>query len=209
MRLPKFLSALFEHGHVGVTSIADPFTKVDQEAASEVLRAAELTRRLEFPGDPPPWNNAVGLWAAESFYAACQLAVDRRVDESAGMKMLARGCPPATAAEQHYSVDLVFQYLPDLYKLARGAAPDDPLLRKLDEWALAWPLSSVGMPNNTEPDIEPILNHLSLLLCYADRIVLRRDVSRLSNSRVREAVRAQLGMHVELAPQFAEALSVE
>src|SRR5437868_36433 len=112
MRLPGFLSALFEHGHVSVTGVSDPVTKLDQYGAGEILRAAEEIRRLEFPGDAPPWNAVAGMWAAEMFYCACQATVERQLDQATIAGALTSECPAATVTERHYSVDLVFQFLP-------------------------------------------------------------------------------------------------
>jgi hypothetical protein len=42
---------------------------------------------------------------------------------------------------------------------------------------------------------------------YADRIIASRDVSRLTDARVRSAVAEALGMHTELAAEVAAALA--
>src|SRR5262249_13871359 len=106
---------------------------------------------------------------------------------------------------QHYSVDLVFQYLPDLFQLAHGAAQDDPLLEILKHWSAQWPLSSVGIADIADPQIAPLLCP-ELLPFYACRIIQRQDRSRLVHARVREEVRKQLGIHRQLAPDLRSAL---
>jgi hypothetical protein len=44
------------------------------------------------------------------------------------------------------------------------------------------------------------------LRVYVDRIIAGRDVERLDDPRVREAVRAALGMFRELAPELYDAV---
>jgi len=66
--------------------------------------------------------------------------------------------------------------------------------------ARAWPLSSVGVAGVSDVDVDPFIDHPSLRRLYADRIVERRDASRLGDPRVRAAVREAIGAHDELVP---------
>src|SRR5436309_503219 len=97
--LPRFLAALFEHGHVRVGSFSAEVSPEDWLAAREVLQQAEQARRLDFPGEPPAWNAAAGAWAAGMFYRACQLAVERNIDAATVQAALAEPCPDGPAAE--------------------------------------------------------------------------------------------------------------
>ena len=55
--------------------------------------------------------------------------------------------------------------------------------------------------------IESILEHPSLRTLYIDRIMARKDFSRLSDPRVRELVTAAIGLHEELAPDLLAAVN--
>ena len=55
-------------------------------------------------------------------------------------------CPAPITPSTHYSVDLVFRFLPEVVIFARSAAAHDPLVEHLERFAREWPLSSVGMP---------------------------------------------------------------
>ena len=101
--------------------------------------------------------------------------------------------PAAAPASLHYSVDLSFRFLPDLLRLARSEAEGDPLLRHIRQWAAAWPLSSVGIPDLELGSIEPIVEHPCLLSIYCDRIIALRDRSRLGDSRVDGALAQAVG----------------
>ncbi len=115
-------------------------------------------------------------------------------------------CPQAPPASRHVSVDLTFRFLPDLYRLAKAASEGDPLCERLRGWAGEWPLSSVGMPDVNPADINDVCEHSGLLLRYVDRIMVRRDRSRLADPRVRAAAQAAIGHFTELAGDLAAAL---
>lgn len=122
MGLQTFLIALFEHGRAPVDSLANHPTADELRAAGEVLSQAEAAHRANFPGAAPAWNPPVGLWAAWRFYVAAQLTVQRAVPVETRMADLKAECPAPISASTCYSVDLVFQFLPDLYLLATEAA---------------------------------------------------------------------------------------
>jgi hypothetical protein len=206
MGLSTFLAALFEHGRTPVDSLANTLTTDELCSASEILAAAEETCRANFPGIAPSWNALAGLWAARQFYLAAQLAVQREVDIDSRSADLKAACLVPVSASSCYSVDLVFQYLPDLYLLARRAASEDPLLAILDGWAQDWPLSSVGVRVAEPRSFEHLLGP-ELLPFYAERIISRKDVSRLTHPLVCEEVRKQLGLHKHLAPELWNALA--
>ena len=69
-------------------------------------------------------------------------------------------------------------------RLARSDAENDPLLGYLRQWAVAWPLSSVGLPEVTPGSIEPIVNHPLSANIYCDRIIARKDRSRRGDPRI-------------------------
>jgi hypothetical protein len=207
MQLPQFLDALFDSGRVTIGHDADEVSLDDRKAARLVLLKAEEVRRLEVPGEPPVWDEASGVWAAGMFFRACQFSVLRHFDAETIRQTLSATCPAeASAARRHYSVDLVFRYLPDLHTLAREASRTDPLVEILEGWGAEWPLSSVGMKNVPAPQVEPLTAEPVLLRYYAERIIARRDRTRLADPRVAEAVRAQFGMHHGLVPEIWEAL---
>ena len=71
-------------------------------------------------------------------------------------------------------------------------------------WAADWPLSSVGVPLDRPVDaaaVESIVLDRALLTLYVDRIVARKDLSRLSHPSVVEAIRGAIGIHADLGPR--------
>jgi MoxR-vWA-beta-propeller ternary system domain bpX4 len=209
MDLASFLGELFEHGRVRVPRTTPESSPGDLLAADRVLREAEHVRRLEFPGSPPDWHAESAGWSAEMFYRACQLAAQRDAAPALLKSALGAPCPNAPPASRHYSVDLVFRFLPDLYKLASGVAKEDPLLAILDGWAMDWPLSSVGVKVSATLSLDALLADAGLFRWYVQRIIARRDVARMTHPAVFDGVRAALGSHIDLAPELAACLAAQ
>src|SRR6185437_12009000 len=108
-----------------------------------------------------------------------------------------------------YSADLAFCFLPDLIKLARGIAEEDPLVTGILALAKNFPLSSVGVAGISDMNIDAFIAHPTLRRLYADRIIEREDHSRLGHPAAREAVREALGAFPELAPKLAAMIGAE
>jgi hypothetical protein len=135
------------------------------------------------------------------------LAVYRDLDAGAIDELLGQACPAAEAASRHWSVDAVFRFLPDLVRHASTASPGDPLVVRLRQWAAEWPLSSVGIAGVTPQREDEIALHAGFLQCYVDRILNRKDWSRLAHPAVRAAVDRSLGGHRSLFPEAAQRLT--
>ena len=139
-------------------------------------------------------------------YAISQTLVFRDIDGEAIERRFARPCPGAPSPSRCYSVDLTFQYLPDVFSIARRSAPGDPLVDRIRQTAREWPLSSVGVPAIGEVSTDAFWDSRSLRQLYIDRILARQDRSRLSTDPVRGEVRASLGLYRDLYPEVAAAL---
>lgn len=206
MAFVKFLNDLLSDGRVSVPPVGHVTDEEQQEGAS-VLEAFDRSYRLELPGEAPRLVPSAAGRAAVQLYRACQFVVFRDYGPEALARELAAQWDGRDQPETHYSVDLTFRFLPDLVRLARSISSEDPLVSRLMGWAHDWPLSSVGVPGVGDVDVTPLVGSDSLMCLYVDRIIARGDVSRLRAAPVREAVRAALGMHTHLAPEFAQALS--
>lgn len=207
MPLPEFLRALFDHGHLQVPQPSRIESSGELQAARWILRDVEPSWRLEFPGAAPAINEACALWSAVLLYRAAQAAVYRDVDEATMRAGLMVECPAASEeSSQHYSVDLVLRFLPELVALARRASSSDPLIDVLHLWGSRWPLSSVGMKEAKPESLHAITYHAGLLQLYVDRIAAKKDFSRLDDPGVRRAARQTLGAYAELSPELAQAI---
>lgn len=207
MGLAEFLYELFEHGRVRVGAPGEGVSGAEWANANEILAERHAADGAEFPSNIPPLSPLAARWAAEQFYKACQFAVYRDAGPEKIAAALAAPCPAAPTASRHASVDLVFRFLPDLYRLAHAASPGDPLCERLRAWAADWPCSSVGIGQVNASNVDDVLGHAGLRTLYVDRIIARRDRSRLRDPPVRQAVLAALGSYCELAADLAGALT--
>ena len=201
--LARFLEALRDDGRVRVGTEAPDANARDAE---EALLAWDRTVRAEWPGPAPELDGDVALRAAVLMYRACQLLVYRETPAEAVQQAFAAPLAKTRTASNLYSVDLTLRFLPGLHAMARAASPGDSLtlaLRKLGE---DWPLSSVGMPECVPASVDAILSDPGLRQVYVDRILERGDASRLSDPRVKEAVREAVGEHAALAGRLEPAI---
>ena len=202
MNFPSFLTMLFENGCVQVPS-AGPISPSEFEAAKNVLVEFEREYRLSLAGVPPAFDAKIGCETAVELYRICQCLVYRELMPQEVLPELQPDQRTATSAAAHYSADLTMRFLPDAWRLARDASENDPLVAYLLRLANRWPLSSVGIPKAETGSIDGFADNPSLLALYVDRIIERRDKTRLGDRRVREAFQRAVGAHIELAPELA------
>jgi hypothetical protein len=202
-----FLQALLDEGRVAV-SPPGPISESEVELADSELIAFEKRYRLEVPAEPPRLHLPAARWAGTNFYQACRFVVHRDADEAALEIGLQSNYDAAATAAVHYSVDVIFRFLPDLLRMAKQLAPDDPLVARLKHWARCWPLSSVGIDDVGAVAVDAFAGCPSLLLLYVDRIFATGDASRLQDHRVAEAARGAVGAYSELAGRLAPLLAV-
>lgn len=195
--LTEFVNDLFVHGRVRLTTDESPSDADLSEACATVARF-EKTMQLDLPGTPPAIDEPALRWALASFYQACQFQVYRHLGATSLAERFAEEPPRSSTAEAHYSVDLIFRFLPDLVTLARSGSPDDPLLVVLQSWSELWPLSSVGVSDLNPPHCESILANECLLRLYVDRILRTQDTSRLTDQRIRDEVSRAVGAFPDL-----------
>ncbi len=202
-RVSQFLDELLSHGRVRVSAEAD-------EADPAAVAVADAAARAELAGEGPPLSAPVAAWAARVLEAGCRFLVYRAHDEPAIAAAVGEPCPEVPSPSASYSADLFLRHLPDVVRLARGLAADDPLVTHLTALGRRWPLSSVGLAGVGDADVGPFVGHPALLRLYADRIIAHADAGRLGPAAVRQAVRDAVGgFAADLAPGLAAALARE
>jgi hypothetical protein len=198
MGFASFLSQLFEHGRVHVTG-ADEMSHEELAEARKQLTEFERAWRETLPGSAPEFLMEPALWSAQTVYRACQSLVYREWDAGRALRCSTAAPRGTRTAAMHYSVDLAMRFLPDVWRLARTAAEGDALGSKLLELAGDWPLSSVGIPGVSASSIDGIAQSECLLALYVDRILERKDRSRLDDPRIRSAAQAAIGLFKDIA----------
>jgi hypothetical protein len=201
MSFSRFLTNLLDNGTVQVSKALE-IPPAEKEESQRLLTEFERVFRLSLAGEPPPLDVGVAGAAAQTLYRLCQCLVHREFMPQETLAQADRLPDAPRTPGDHYSADLTFRFLPDVWRLTKEAAEGDPLVTTVRQLAGRWPLSSVGMPDLPAPAIDGIAEHPALLALYVDRIIQRRDRSRLSDPRLREAFLAAIGAHRELAPEL-------
>jgi MoxR-vWA-beta-propeller ternary system domain bpX4 len=192
MILSHFLTHLVEEGHAYVENDIQPFDPADVQNAADFLAKVYQNDRLDMPDRPPQYLAAAAVWAAQFLYRAVQCTVLRNLEADV-VKELLKPYPEPPTPEAIYCVDLTFRHLPDVFKFAKGLAPDDILVTILRENAVYWPFSSVGMAVEVDIAHENVLAHPSLRIAYIDRIIEAKDIKRVNSDALRELVETALG----------------
>ncbi len=203
MRLTTFLQDLLTTGAVTLAGQLTEFETADARAAEALLHAYYLEDRLDLPHAAPAFEAAAAQWAAQFLYRTIQLALVRELDEAAIARQLADYAGEPTPAVV-YSVDLSFRYLPDLLRLAKGLAPGDALVARLQATAQRWPLSFAGGEAPAAEAEAAVLAHPALRQAYLDRLIRGQHRRRAEQPHLRPLIQTALGAHAAtLWPDFA------
>jgi hypothetical protein len=203
MNLPEFLKGLFAEGRVAAPAPAE-LASDDLSEAALVLEEQDELCRLDAPEGLPAYDSQAATWAAIQFYHACQITMFRDIGEDAIAKLRDNELKNWGQAEAHYSVDLSFRFLPDLIRIARSMATDDPLVNLLMDWCRRWPLSSVGVKGTGDVQLGPIGESPGLMSMYVDRVLAREAAERVGNGLVAREIRRALGLYSNLSPKLAD-----
>ncbi|OQP65945.1 hypothetical protein A3860_15255 [Niastella vici] len=174
-----------------------PFSAEDIEAATQCLHQQYNYQAQELTGPIPAFHAGAAIWAAGFLYRAVQLTMLRDLGEDVVNGLLLPFNGPVSP-ETILSVDISFRNLPNLLGLAKGLAPEDVLVKRLQAAATEWPFSSVGMKVEGIMNMDAIMNNACLRRAYIDRIIEARDSRRCNNVQVNEYIKEALGDHGQL-----------
>ncbi len=194
MKLDLFLIDFFQTGQA---TMQQEINDLDEESLSHsILLLAEYHRAdsLHMPFSAPNFHSNAALWAAKYIYYSLQLVLLRDI-ELEQIQQLLVDYDGTDTAEEIYSADLMLRFLPDVLKLANGLSPEDPLVYKLKETAAKWPFSSVGMEGLRIGTMQNIFVHPSLRQAYIDRVITKKDISRIKGEEEMALLKEVLGMH--------------
>jgi hypothetical protein len=194
VQLAQFIQDIIQQGKVTVDGQVVPFTNEDIQQTTELLYEEYNRRVQDLTGMVPAFHPEASVWAAHFLYRAVQLVMLRDLGEEAVNGLLTPYNGPVSP-ETILSVDISFRYLPNLLGLAKGLAPEDVLVKRLQETAAQWPFSSVGMKVEGVLDVEAIMGNACLRMAYIDRIIAARDNKRCNNILVNEHIKEALGDH--------------
>jgi hypothetical protein len=203
MLLTTFLQDLLTTGAVTLLSQSTQFETADEEAAQVLLQAYYWEDVLDLPHAAPAFEAGAAQWAAQFLYRSIQLVLVRELDEIAIAQQLGDYPGPLTS-EAIYSVDLSFRYLPHLLVLAKGLAPGDALVARLQALARQWPFSFASAETPVAEAEAAVLAHPALQQAYVDRIIRGQYRSRANQPHLKPLIQIALGGHAAaLWPDFA------
>ena len=205
MSITEYIRQLVSAGQVTVADQIVPFTEADRTEVIAVLSEWYQQRRLDLPGIAPAFKPEAALWAAEYLYRSTQFILLRHLEEKL-MEEHLPAYPDEMTPEAIFSVDLVFYYLIDLINLSKGLAPDDPLVKRLNQTAARWPFSTPALLTEPPAVNDVILAHPSLRREYLDRLIALDKPSLVATTPWNTMIRESLGAHQDtLWPAFAMA----
>ncbi|QHS59793.1 hypothetical protein [Chitinophaga agri] len=202
MTLSEFISSLINKGEVIVAPALQPFDTDDLRVARIHLEQHYTDDVSEVPGQAPAYDPEAAIWAAGYLYRTVQFLLLRHLDASD----IEAHLPPFTGVQTPaaiYSADLCLRYLPDIFLLAKGISPEDPLVVTLQAMTLQWPLSAAAIPGVVSADLSAVLQHPSLTRMYTDRIILAKDFDKCTHPACLPLVAEALGAYsAKFWPQF-------
>ncbi|MEM0997033.1 MAG: hypothetical protein AAGN35_08140 [Bacteroidota bacterium] len=209
MNLKFFIAGLLSEGDGTVGFATDPDSITQEDAGETLLLLQEFyTRdRADMPERVPDFHPEAALWGGIFVYRTVQFILLRNLEAALIASLLPRWGGEMTPAVV-YGADLCLRHLTELHHLARGLAPGDPLVERLNLAAQNWPFSSVGLPLTGEANLLPILDHTSLRMAYVDRIIAARDRRRVRIPRINALVYAALGAYRDPAWSDFEPLEI-
>ncbi|WP_425617732.1 hypothetical protein NA78x_001419 [Anatilimnocola sp. NA78] len=211
MPFTRFLRQLFDHGRVTVPAQAS--LQVDERELGSLLLDVDQSYRRHLPAEMPPLDLASAAQGALLLYRCAQLLAQRDLGMTELENLLAATAenPSEPTPTEHYSSDLCLRFLPDLIRLARAAAVNDPLVACLLEVGRRWPLSSVGINEIVLDEmgharVRQLATHPALFQLYVDRVLQTGDATRLCEPLVRRSARTAVGAYPELGGKLKKEL---
>lgn len=170
-----------------------------------------MRRRLEAPGTPTLFDLKSAHFALGCLCRLAQYTVYREIPEDKIKKEWTALATPLhqfpASSETIWSVDVVFSYLPSLFRIANTIGENDPLISHIRDLAKKWPLSGVRIHGIEwkEEDFAPVLSHGTLSGLHVDRIFERKDRTIAAFPSIRSLLDQAIGEHQkQLAPWLVD-----
>jgi hypothetical protein len=166
MNFRGWLERVLVHGE-SVQSEAPPDERQDDPEIRSLLEAAYRRHVANVAGPPLPFQMETALHAARILAEACWACASS--SEFASSPPWQRE-PKATI--EHLSADLLFRFLPGVWKRAKARDSESPLCVTLEAMLRRWPLSGVLADLDGEPAKPPQFEGApGLQMLYAERLL--------------------------------------
>ncbi len=193
MNFPNFLKALFHSGKIDLPHIIPPITEAEELEAALILEN-EYERFVQDTYHPiPAYHSKAAMWSAKYIYrtAFALLLRDKTPKELKEMLLPYKG---RTTPSTIISIDICMKSLPDLMMVARGIAPNDPLIQILNATCHKWPLSTIRIKQTNPSNLTQVKKDDSLFNIYLDRIIrFRRKDLWKKDEDLQEKIKERIG----------------
>lgn len=209
MRINRFLQTLFENGEVLVNRVLE-IDDDEIKSALSILIIHEESLHLNYPLDMPEFDGETASKAIRIFYNICQFIVNRDFSVELIEEHLSfdNAFEQTSSAKVIRSVDSIFMNLPEIYKIAKQLSEGDLICEKITQLAKLFPLSSPGIElENVEDSF--LLEDQVFRSLYLNRIIRNKAADRLKNPDVLAALKADMGLHLDLCSDLMEKFSQE
>jgi hypothetical protein len=157
-----WLERVLRHGE-SVQTARPEYATADGHTVVPLLAAAHGRHALSAAGPPLPFVEPVAVGAAVLLAGACW-----RLASGEELPVTTSAAP--TSAADHLSADMVFRFLPAVYRRAK-ARSDTALVGDLEAVLRRWPLAGVLAELDDEPTAAlDFFGHPGLQLLYAERL---------------------------------------
>lgn len=169
----------------------------------EMLRKLHDEQSLNFPGEPLLFHEQASLCGLKTLFILTSATAFREIEISQTKNWLKETATPIQSPEEHFAADLCLRHLANLRKTIAEIADGDPLLQVIQRIGSKIPLSSVGIPLETQPDLTILKTHPQLAQLHAERVIERADFPRAAEPDVAQLITKMVGSHHQIfIPNF-------
>lgn len=191
--LIDFVKDLFETGKIKVAKEMTDFSENDKEIALEILSRYFETYSKQFPNSHTlNFNVDTAFWAIDYLYKLCQVLLLRELSDEQVLNYLPKYTHKQSRNEV-FSVDLIFQFIPELFRISKELSPADVVTHEMKELANTWSFSLFEIAENMQ--VGYIENDPVLLDVFCNRIIEKNYTKAIISETIKNNVLTHIGNH--------------
>ena len=151
--------------------------------------------QLDYPFNPPKFNEKAGLWSAKIIYYTAQFILYRK-DSKSSISRFIQPYDDELTPSAILSGDLCLRFLPFLIDELKNIDPEDTLIGDLKSILMRWHYAAIGTDIDTSNiNIQPYMNHPTVKQLYLDRVVSRKAIAFADHPTLNSEIIAHLGIY--------------
>jgi hypothetical protein len=166
-------------------------------AVAEFLSQEYQCEALDYPFQPPDFDDNAAIWSAQTIYLAAQLMLYRE-HRTENLLTLFPIYEQAISPAQILSVDLLFRFLPAIILHLKMIDDEDELITILEQKLKTWHYSGINYPMDIEiADFQAINANQCLQQLYCNRIIQYQNLKLAKLVQFSSTIKANLGIFNE------------